>query len=60
MRDPATGQHLDQRGIQLEAGHALGRYGSVKLYFSRNNSFEDRSDIAYLERTLGLRFMSAF
>lgn len=60
VRDPATGQHLDQRGIQLEAGHALGRHGSVKLYYSRNDSFEDRSDIAYLERTLGLRFMSAF
>jgi len=60
VRDPSTGQHLDQRGLQLEAGHALGRYGSLKLYYGRNDSFEDRSDIAYMERTLGLRFMSTF
>lgn len=60
VRDPATGQHLEQRGIQLEAARAIGSFGSLKLYYSRNDSFEDRSDIAYLERTLGLQFLSAF
>jgi hypothetical protein len=60
VRDPSSGQHLDQRGIQLEAGRALGRYGSFKVYYSRNDSFEDRSDIAYMERTLGMQFMSTF
>ncbi|MCC7258220.1 MAG: hypothetical protein IT486_07590, partial [Gammaproteobacteria bacterium] len=60
VRDPSTGQDLDQRGIQVEAGRALGRYGSLKFYFSRNDSFDDRADIAYMERTLGVQFMSAF
>lgn len=60
VRDPGSGQHLDQRGIQAEAGRALGKYGSLKLYYSRNDSFEDRADIAYMERTLGLQFLSTF
>lgn len=60
VRDPSSGQNLDQRGIQVQAGRALGRYGSLKLYYSRNDSFDDRSDIAYMERTLGLQFLSTF
>jgi hypothetical protein len=60
MRDPSSGQDLDQQGIRLEAGRALGKYGSLKFYYSRNDSFDDRADIAYMERTLGLQFLSAF
>jgi hypothetical protein len=60
VRDPSSGQHLDQHGFQIEAGRALGKYGSLKFYYSRNDSFDDRADIAYMERTLGLQFLSTF
>ncbi len=60
MRDPGSGQNLDQRGIQVEAGRSLGKYGSLKLYYSRNDSFDEKATIAYMERTLGLQFLSAF
>lgn len=60
VRDPSSGQMLDQRGIQFSAGRAIGRYGSIKAYYSRNDSFDDRNDIAYMERTLGVQLLAAF
>ncbi len=60
VRDPATGQNLDHTGIQFEAGRQLGRYGSAKVYYSKNDSFQGNAAISYEERTLGLQFLSTF
>jgi len=60
MRDTGTGQDLDQWQLQVEARRSLGRFGSVKLYFSKNDSFDDKATIAYQEKIVGLQFLSEF
>jgi hypothetical protein len=60
VQDTETGQSLDQWQLQVQAERSLGRFGSVKLYFSKNDSFEEKAAIAYEEKLVGLQFMSAF
>lgn len=60
VRDPATGQNYDQWGMQIDAQRSLGKYGAIKLYFAKNDSFSENSAIAYKERTLGLQVLSGF
>ncbi len=60
VQDTATGQSLDQWQLLVEAGRSIGRYGAVKLYLSKSDSFDDKADIAYEEKVVGLRFTANF
>ncbi len=56
----ATGGELRQHWYQLDAGRALGQSGGIRLYLRAMSSFQDRSAIAYRDKTAGVQLSYAF
>ena len=56
----ATGGALRQHWYQLDAGRALGQRGGIRLYLRGMSSFQDRSAIAYRDKTAGVQLSYAF
>ena len=56
----ATGGELRQHWYQLDAGRALGQRGGIRLYLRAMNSFQERSAIAYRDKTAGVQLSYAF
>jgi hypothetical protein len=56
----ATGGELRQHWYQLDAGRALGQRGGIRLYLRAMSSFQERSAIAYRDKTAGVQLSYAF
>ncbi|NUQ73734.1 MAG: hypothetical protein HUU21_09280 [Polyangiaceae bacterium] len=56
----ATGGKLRQHWYQLEAGRALGERGGIRLYVRAMSSFQERSAIAYRDKTAGVQLSYVF
>ena len=56
----ATGGDLRQHWYQLDAGRALGQRGGIRLYVRGMSSFQERSAIAYRDKTAGVQLSYAF
>lgn len=56
----ATGGDLRQHWYQLEAGRAVGQRGGVRLYVRAMSSYQERSAIAYRDKTAGVQVSYAF
>ena len=56
----ATGGDLRQHWYQLDAGRALGQRGGIRVYVRGMSSFQDRSAIAYRDKTAGVQLSYAF
>ncbi|MCO5097022.1 MAG: hypothetical protein M9884_06055 [Rhodocyclaceae bacterium] len=56
----ATGGELRQHWYQVEAGRALNQRSGIALYIRAMSSFQERSAIAYRDKTAGVRLSYAF
>lgn len=56
----ATGGELRQNWYQVEAGRALNQRSGIVLYVRAMSSFQERSAIAYRDKTAGVRMSYAF
>jgi len=56
----ATGGELRQHWYQVEAGRALDQRSGIALYIRAMSSFQERSAIAYRDKTAGVRLSYAF